>query len=158
MSRKTSTAATRGAAAKAATPKPADTKGADPKPPVAQTKVAEAVAEETVKVPEPLCASARIQKGRPHPSLLKVIETKGTHPGQAFRIRRWDRYTVGMSVLHCRITEGLDHLDIGFYVKHGLMTLRDMTDAEKADALKRWDGEAVPAQPAAEAATEAAAS
>lgn len=98
---------------------------------------------------EPKCAAIRVQSGRPHPSLLQVIEWKGNHPGKALRIRRWHRYEVGMSVLHCRITEGLDHLDIGFYVKNGLMRLRPMTDEERKVALARWEGEAVEAQPAA---------
>lgn len=114
-------------------------------------------------MPEPKCAQARLQRGRPHPSLLHIIASKGVHPGKAHRIRRWHRYDVGMSVLHCRITDGLDHLDIGYYVKHGLMKLRPMTDAERKAALAAWTGEVVPeAQPAAasqqEAASDAAAS
>lgn len=107
--------------------------------------------------PEPACAKAKVQKGRPHPSLLYIIESKGVHPGRFFRIKRWARYQVGMSVLHCRITEGLDHLDIGYYVKHGLMTLRPMDEAEKAAALERWEGKAVGSQPAVVAAEDAGA-
>ena len=45
-----------------------------------------------------------------------------------------------MSVLHCRETPGLDHLDIGLYEKHGLMTLRPMTPEERREALRPWDG------------------
>ena len=100
--------------------------------------------------PEPKCSHARVQRGRPHPTLLQVIASMGQHPGIGHRIKRWHRYSVGMSVLECRITHGLDHLDIGYYVKHGLMTLRPMTDAERTAALARWDGEPVPAQPARE--------
>ena len=46
-----------------------------------------------------------------------------------------------MSLLHCRETEGLDHLDVLYYVKHRLMTLRDMTPEERRQALYRWDGD-----------------
>lgn len=106
------------------------------------------------KPPEPKCAMARIQKGRPHPNLLRIIAKKNPHPGRAFRIKRWERYEEGMSVLHCRVTEGLDHLDIGFYEKHGLMELRPMNEQELAVALERWEGKAVGAQPAATATTE----
>ena len=145
-------------AAEAAT----DTKGTDPNPPAAgaaspatdagKGKGTETTTEEPVVVPEPKCAEARIQRGRPHPNLLQVISKKNKHPGKGHRIRRWDRYSVGMSVLHCRVTYGLDHLDIGYYVRNGLMELRPMTDVERKEALARWDGEATEAQPAVAAA------
>ena len=89
---------------------------------------------------EPECVSAKVQKRRPHPSLLRVISRKGKHPGRAHRIKRLDRYQVGMSLLHCRETAGLDHLDVLYYAKQGLLTLRDMTPEERRDALRRWDG------------------
>ena len=90
---------------------------------------------------EPECTSAKVLKSRPHPSLLRVISRKGKHPGRARRIKRWHRYQVGMSLLHCRETVGLDHLDILYYEKHGLMTLRPMTSEERREALHRWDGD-----------------
>ena len=89
---------------------------------------------------EPQCASAKILTRRPHPSLLRVVSRKGKHPGRAYRIKRWDRYEVGMSLLHCRVTAGLDHLDVLYYAEHGLMTLRDMTPQERREALLPWDG------------------
>ena len=89
---------------------------------------------------EPKCASAKVRQKRPDSSLLRVISKKETHPGYGYRIRRWDTYEVGMSVLHCWETAGLDHLDIGFYEEHGLMTLRPMTQEERQDALRPWDG------------------
>ena len=88
---------------------------------------------------EPDCASANVLKRPPHPSLLRVISRKGKHPGRAHRIKRWHRYEVGMSLLYCRETAGLDHLDVLYYEKHGLMTLRDMTPEERQEALRRWD-------------------
>ena len=103
----------------------------------------------------PKCAAARVQRGRPHPSLLHVITSKGQHKGTGDRIKRWHLYAVGMSLLHCRITEGLDHLDIGYYCRNTgtdgkpLMTIRPMTDAERKEATARWEGEATDAQPAA---------
>lgn len=106
------------------------------------------------KPPEPKCSWARVQKGRPHPNLLRIITRKGAHPGKGDRIKRWERYEVGMSVLHCRVTEGLDHLDIGYYESHNgtdgkpLMSLRPMNEAEMAKALERWEGKAVDAQAA----------
>ena len=44
-----------------------------------------------------------------------------------------------MSLLHCRETVGLDHLDVLYYEKHDLMTLRTMTAEERREALRRWD-------------------
>ena len=89
---------------------------------------------------EPQCATAKVRQKRPDSSLLRVISEKKMHPGCGYRIRRWERYKVGMSVLHCWETAGLDHLDIGFYEKHGLMTLRPMTQEERQEALRPWDG------------------
>ena len=45
-----------------------------------------------------------------------------------------------MSLLYCRETAGLDHRDVLYYVKHRLMTLRDMTPEELQETLRRWDG------------------
>ena len=91
---------------------------------------------------EPDCTSAKALRRRPHPSLLRMISRKGTHPGRAHRIKRWHRYQVGMSLLHCRETAGLDHLDVLYYERQGLMTLRPMTVEERRDALSPWDEDA----------------
>ena len=85
-------------------------------------------------------ASAKVLKRAPRPSLLRVISRKGKHPGRAHRIKRWHRYQVGMSLVHCRETAGLDHLDVLYYERHGLMTLRPMTAEECRKVLRRWDG------------------
>ena len=45
-----------------------------------------------------------------------------------------------MSLLQCREAAGLDHLDVLYYAKHDLMTLRDMRPEERREALRRWDG------------------
>ena len=41
--------------------------------------------------------------------------------------------------MHCRETAGLDHLDVLYYERHGLMTLRPMTAEERREVLSRWD-------------------
>ena len=45
-----------------------------------------------------------------------------------------------MSLLHRRETAGLDHLDVLYYERHDLVTLRRMTEDERREALRRWDG------------------
>ena len=89
---------------------------------------------------EPECASAKVRQKRPNSSLLRVISHKREHPGRALRIKRWHKYKEGMSVHYCWETAGLDHRDLGFYEKHGLMTLRPMTQEERQEALRPWDG------------------
>ena len=98
---------------------------------------------------EPACTSAKPLRRRPHPSspLLRVIAKKGTHPGYAHRIKRWHKYREGMSLLHCRETRDLDHLDVLYYEAHGLMTLRPMTQEELREVLRRWD-DRFPTRPA----------
>ena len=89
---------------------------------------------------ETKCASAKVLKRAPHPSLMRVISRKGKHPGRAHRIKRWHRYQEGMSLVHCRETAGLDHLDVLYYERHGLITLRPMTAEERREVLRHWDG------------------
>ena len=98
-----------------------------------------AVAEEAeVKAPEPKCASPRKQVAKPQSKMLRKIASIGEHPGKALRIKRWDRYKVGMTLQQCKETEGLDHLDVLFYEEHGLMTLTDPTDKEVDAAVAAW--------------------
>lgn len=44
-----------------------------------------------------------------------------------------------MSLVHCREAAGLDHLDVLYYERQGLMTLRPMTAEERREVLRRWD-------------------
>jgi len=99
----------------------------------------EAVTEEAVKAPEPKCALSRAQVAKPQAKMLRVISKIGTHPGKALRIKRWDRYAKGMTLQHCKETEGLDHLDVLFYVEHGLMELREPTEKEVSAAVEAWE-------------------
>lgn len=143
------------AVAAATSDKPATATTADFTAMLGEHKPAPAVAVVSAAGALPKCAAGRIQRGRPHPSLLYIIERKGLHSGKADRIKRWHKYEEGMSLLHCRITEGLDHLDIGYYTRHKgtdgrpLMDIRPMTDAEVKAAVARWEGEAVDEQSAA---------
>lgn len=112
--------------------------------PTPQTKAkatpAEApVTEEQVKAPEPKCALPRAQVAKPQAKMLRVISKIGTHPGKALRIKRWDRYSKGMTLQHCKETDGLDHLDVLFYVEHGLMELREPTEKEVSAAVEAWE-------------------
>lgn len=78
------------------------------------------------------------QKAKPQLKMLRVIAKKGNHPGTALRIKRWHLYKEGMTLQHCKETEGLSHLDVLFYAEHGLVTLRDATEAEYKAALEAW--------------------
>lgn len=82
--------------------------------------------------------AAMPQKAKPQPKMLRVIAKKGNHPGIALRVKRWHMYKEGMTLQHCKETEGLSHLDVLFWVEHGLVTLRDATEAEYKAALEAW--------------------
>jgi hypothetical protein len=90
------------------------------------------------EVAMPKCVAPRTQKGKPQPKMLRVIAKKHNHPGTALRIKRWHLYKEGMTLQHCKETEGLDHLDVLFYAEHKLVTLRDATEAEYKAALEAW--------------------
>lgn len=109
--------------------------------PKAQDKVKQTGRKAATKdeVVEPKCANAKVQKAKPQAKMLRVISKKGNHPGKALRIKRWDRYETGMTLQHCKETEGLDHLDVLFYVEHGLMELRDPTQKEVDAAVAAWE-------------------
>jgi len=98
-------------------------------------KAAPAVVEAVV-APQPLCAQSRTQVGKLQRRMLSIIDTIGTHPGKALRVKRFADYKVGMTLQHCKETTGLDHLDVGFYVEHKLMTVRPATDKEWEAAVK----------------------
>ena len=106
-------------------------------PQTAAPAVAESTTEEAQ--PQPKCATARAQVAKPQAKMLRKISSIGTHPGKALRIKRWDRYSKGMTLQHCKETEGLDHLDVLFYVEHGLMELAEPTEKEVAAAVAAWE-------------------
>lgn len=95
-------------------------------------------AAKPTKATEPKCAHSRKQVGKPQAKMLRTISWIGTHPGKALRIKRWDRYAKGMTLQHCKETDGLDHLDVLFYVEHGLMKLQDPTQKQVDAAVDQW--------------------
>jgi hypothetical protein len=78
------------------------------------------------------------QKAKPQLKMLRVIAKKHNHPGTALRVKRWHMYKEGMTLQHCKETEGLSHLDVLFYEEHKLVTMRDATEAEYKAALEAW--------------------
>ena len=92
----------------------------------------------TKVVTMPKCANARPQVAKPQRKMLTKISKINKHPGKALRIKRFGSYKVGMTLQHCKETEGLDHLDIGFYVEHGLMEVTPATDKEYDAAVAEW--------------------
>lgn len=82
--------------------------------------------------------AAQPQKAKPQLKMLRVIAKKGNHPGTGLRIKRWHLYKEGMTLQHCKETEGLSHLEPLFWQENGLMVLRDATEAEYKAALEAW--------------------
>lgn len=104
-------------------------------------RVAEEQPQPEVAQPEgviPNCAQAKSNKAKPKADMLRVIEWIGEHPGKSLRIKRWHLYRKGMTLQHCKETEGLDHLDVLFYVENELMRLRPATKAEIEAVDKEW--------------------
>jgi len=86
----------------------------------------------------PKCATAKKNKAKPQPKMLRKITYIGKHPGVALRIKRYHLYRVGMTLQHCKETDGLDHLDILYYVDNGLMKLSEPTKAEVEAFEQQW--------------------
>ena len=106
-----------------------------------ETVVLERIAEESIVQPEavlPNCAKAKANKAKPQPKMLRKISWIGTHPGKSLRIKRFHLYSLGMTLQHCKETDGLDHLDVLFYVEHGLMRLEEPSKEELAAVDKSW--------------------
>lgn len=104
------------------------------------TKVTQTMGKQTQTTPYvgPKCASAKAQLAKPTAKMLQYIASKGTHPGKALRIKRWHKYKVGQTLLHCKVTPGLDYLDVLFYQAHGLVTLAQPSNAQVQAAQSRW--------------------
>lgn len=95
--------------------------------------------EDSEYVPVVAWKSLLTRINKPQRKMLRVIETIGTHPGKDMRVRRWHRYKVGMTLDECKMDHNMDHLDVFFHVRNGLMTLRDATDEEYKAFLVEWD-------------------
>ena len=76
---------------------------------------------------------------RPQRKMLRVIDKILGHPGKGNCIKRFHLYKEGMTLLDCKVTEGLIPSDVTFYAELGYLTLRDATDAEYDAAVKAWE-------------------
>ena len=76
---------------------------------------------------------------RPQRKMLRVIDKIIGHPGKGNCIKRFHLYKEGMTLLDCKVTEGLIPSDVTFYAELGYLTLRDATDAEYDAAVKAWE-------------------
>lgn len=107
---------------------------------VAQTKIrkaksAKAKVTPAVQAEGPKCAQGRVQIGKLQRRMLTKITKIGKKPPAPNRLKRWENYKVGQTLQHCKATDGLDHLDIGFYVAGGFMEVTPCTDKEYEAAL-----------------------
>lgn len=101
--------------------------------PVAQSAVPVAPVTPAKAAPTPKCAQQFNHLGKLQRRMFTTItwiSPKGAVKG--LRPKRWDNYAVGQTLHHCRVTNGLDHLDVQFYVTNGLMRVAPCTD-------KQWD-------------------
>jgi hypothetical protein len=83
--------------------------------------------------------SAEPVVARPQRKMLRVIDKIIGHPGKGNCIKRFHLYKEGMTLLDCKVTEGLIPSDVTFYAELGYLTLRDATDAEYDAAVKAWE-------------------
>lgn len=137
-----------------------NTKAADAK--VAQTKPAAKKADEqspielaranvAKKAPEgvgvTLHTNGKVIKGlaaepviaKPQRKMLRVIDKIHGHPGKGNCVKRFHLYKEGMTLLDCKVTEGLIPSDVTFYAELGYLTLREPTDAEYEAAVAAWE-------------------
>lgn len=83
--------------------------------------------------------AAQPQKAKPQRKMLRVIDKIKGHPGKGNCIKRFHLYKEGMTLLHCKVTEGLIPSDVTFYAELGYLTLREPTDAEYDAAVAEWE-------------------
>lgn len=76
---------------------------------------------------------------KPQRKMLRVIDKIIGHPGKGNCVHRFHLYKEGMTLLDCKVTEGLIPSDVTFYAQCGYLTLRDATDAEYEAAVKAWE-------------------
>lgn len=76
---------------------------------------------------------------KPQRKMLRVIDKIKGHPGKGNCVHRFHLYREGMTLLDCKVTEGLIPSDVTFYAECGYLTLRDATDAEYDAAVKAWE-------------------
>jgi len=89
---------------------------------------------------------------KPQRKMLRVIDKIIGHPGKGNCIKRFHLYKEGMTLLDCKVTEGLTPSDVTFYAELGYLTLRDATDAEYDAAVKAWEAKGKATEATAQAA------
>lgn len=105
-----------------------------------QAKVAEGVGVTLHTSGQPIKGlAAEPVVARPQRKMLRVIDKIIGHPGKGNCIKRFHLYKEGMTLLDCKVTEGLIPSDVTFYAELGYLTLRDATDAEYDAAVKAWE-------------------
>ena len=75
---------------------------------------------------------------KPTAKMLQTIASIKGHPGKGNCVKRFHLYKVGMTLQHCKVTEGLIPSDVTFYASLGYLTLRPCTAAELAAAVAAW--------------------
>lgn len=76
---------------------------------------------------------------KPQRKMLRVIDTIKGHPGKGNCVKRFHLYKEGMTLLHCKETEGLIPSDVTYYAECGYLTLREPTDEEYNAAIAKWE-------------------
>lgn len=121
------------AQAKATTRSTKSTKATKGNAPVAQSAAPAAPTTPAKAAPTPKCAQRFNHLGKLQRRMFATItwiSPKGAVKGQ--RPKRWAAYAIGQTLHHCRVTTGMDHLDVQFYVAGGLMRTTPCTDKQWA--------------------------
>lgn len=87
--------------------------------------------------PIPKCARPMVVE-RPTRAMFRTIRKLCDHPGEGYRIGRWENYRDGMTMLDIMEGDNMSHQDIGYYVTHKLMELKDPTDEQYEHGMAAW--------------------
>jgi len=104
----------------------------------AQKTKAAAKPKEPKAPAEPAKCGKPAKVTRPTRRMFSKIQKIAEHPGKGFRIRRWENYKDGMTLLDCAEGDDMTPLDVGFYVDNKLMKLIEPTDEEFEAGLAAW--------------------
>lgn len=75
---------------------------------------------------------------RPTRNMFRTLTKIRAHPGEHFRMRRWENYKDGMTLLDTAEGDDMTQLDVVYYVSHGLMSLTEPTDEAYEAGLAAW--------------------
>lgn len=76
--------------------------------------------------------------GKPTQKMCQYISAIKGHPGIGQCVKRWHLYSVGQTLLHCRITNGLTVNDVNYWAGLGYLTLSPATPAQYAAIVAAW--------------------